>query len=144
MSRVKVDPQSHDVITGITLNRSTWNFPLVNVEHIRCNKSATEQRYIMSTKKQIVLNQTVNAGKSSFGLGTVVFLIFLTLKLAELGAVATWSWWWVTLPLWITPAIFCSIFAGVGLIWLLLMMIAGVGSLLMSGTPNAKIRNFRG
>jgi len=98
----------------------------------------------MSTKKQIVLNQTVNAGKSSFGLGTVVFLIFLTLKLAELGAVATWSWWWVTLPLWITPAIFCSIFAGIGLVWLLLMLIAGVGSLLMSGTPNAKIRNFRG
>lgn len=31
----------------------------------------------------------------------LVFLIFLTLKLAGIGAVATWSWWWVTAPLWI-------------------------------------------
>tara|TARA_R110000824_G_C14965656_1_gene652526 strand:+ start:179 stop:409 length:231 start_codon:yes stop_codon:yes gene_type:complete len=37
-----------------------------------------------------------------FGL---IFLIFLTLKLAEIGVVATWSWWWVTCPLWILPAI---------------------------------------
>lgn len=31
----------------------------------------------------------------------VLFLIFLVLKLAEVGAVAHWSWWWVTSPLWI-------------------------------------------
>jgi hypothetical protein len=35
------------------------------------------------------------------GLGTILFLIFLTLKLAGWGVVATWSWWWVTCPLWI-------------------------------------------
>ena len=29
-----------------------------------------------------------------------VFLVFLVLKLAEIGPVATWSWWWVTAPLW--------------------------------------------
>lgn len=34
-------------------------------------------------------------------IGTVLFLIFLTLKLAEVGPVANWSWWWVTSPLWI-------------------------------------------
>lgn len=28
------------------------------------------------------------------------FLVFLTLKLAEVGVVAAWSWWWVTAPLW--------------------------------------------
>ena len=33
-------------------------------------------------------------------LSVIVFLIFLTLKLAEIGQVATWSWWWVTAPLW--------------------------------------------
>lgn len=37
----------------------------------------------------------------SIGLGTVVFLIFLVLKLAGIGQVANWSWWWVTSPLWI-------------------------------------------
>lgn len=38
---------------------------------------------------------------NGIGIGTVLFLIFLTLKLAGIGQVATWSWWWVTSPLWI-------------------------------------------
>jgi hypothetical protein len=38
---------------------------------------------------------------NGLGLGTILFLIFLTLKLAEVGPVAQWSWWWVTSPLWI-------------------------------------------
>jgi hypothetical protein len=38
---------------------------------------------------------------NGIGLGTVLFLIFLTMKLAEVGQIATWSWWWVTSPLWI-------------------------------------------
>jgi hypothetical protein len=29
-----------------------------------------------------------------------VFLVFLTLKLAGIGTVAQWSWWWVTAPIW--------------------------------------------
>jgi hypothetical protein len=44
------------------------------------------------------------------GLGTILFLIFLTLKLAEVGPVAKWSWWWVTSPLWI-PLIFVGTIA---------------------------------
>ena len=42
-----------------------------------------------------------NKGSKGLGLGTILFLIFLTLKLAGLGVVATWSWWWVSSPLWI-------------------------------------------
>jgi len=34
-----------------------------------------------------------------------VFLVFLVLKLAEIGKVATWSWWWVTAPLWVPVAV---------------------------------------
>ena len=41
------------------------------------------------------------ATNNGIGIGTVLFLIFLTLKLAGIGQVATWSWWWVTSPLWI-------------------------------------------
>jgi hypothetical protein len=43
-----------------------------------------------------------NASKASsgIGLGGIVFVVFLVLKLAEIGVVATWSWWWVTAPLW--------------------------------------------
>jgi hypothetical protein len=35
-----------------------------------------------------------------FGIGMVLFIIFLILKLTETGVVAKWSWWAVTCPLW--------------------------------------------
>jgi len=44
------------------------------------------------------MNKETNSG---LGLGMILFLIFMTLKLT--GNIA-WSWWWVTSPLWI-PAI---------------------------------------
>jgi hypothetical protein len=45
-----------------------------------------------------------NKTEESSGLGIVpiIFLIFLTLKLGGWGIVATWSWWWVFSPLWIS------------------------------------------
>ena len=42
-----------------------------------------------------------NSKKKAFPVFTILFLIFLTLKLAEVGQVAAWSWWWVTAPLWL-------------------------------------------
>jgi len=36
------------------------------------------------------------------GLGGAVFIVFLVLKLTGL---ITWSWWWVTAPLWIPLAV---------------------------------------
>ena len=53
-----------------------------------------------------------NSKSTSIGLSTILFLIFLTLKLAGIGEVATWSWWWVTSPLWI-PLV---LVVGVGII----------------------------
>jgi hypothetical protein len=41
------------------------------------------------------------------GLGSVLFIVFLVLKLTE---VIAWSWWWVTAPLWIPFAIMIVIF----------------------------------
>jgi len=38
------------------------------------------------------------SGSSGLGFGTILFLIFLVLKLT--GHI-NWSWWWVTAPLWI-------------------------------------------
>lgn len=38
-----------------------------------------------------------NNGIGVFGL---TFIVFLFLKLGEIGAVAEWSWWQVTAPLW--------------------------------------------
>lgn len=34
----------------------------------------------------------------------VLVLIFITLKLAQIGLVANWSWWWVLSPIWIPIA----------------------------------------
>jgi len=41
------------------------------------------------------------ASGNGIGLGTILFLILLTLKLAEIGPVQYWSWWAVTAPLWL-------------------------------------------
>ena len=53
---------------------------------------------------------------NGIGLGTVLFLIFLTLKLAEIGPVQYWSWWWVTSPLWIPLLLVLAILGIAGLV----------------------------
>jgi hypothetical protein len=57
--------------------------------------------------------------KSGLGIGTILFLIFLTLKLGGWGIVATWSWWWVFSPLWIPIAIILLIIIFAGIISLI-------------------------
>ena len=47
-----------------------------------------------------------------FGLGTVLFLIFLVLKLTN---TIDWSWWWVTAPLWIPFLIAFSLLTVLGI-----------------------------
>jgi hypothetical protein len=56
---------------------------------------------------------------NGIGLGTVLFLIFLTLKLAEVGPVQYWSWWWVTSPLWIPLSLVLVVLAIAGfIVWI--------------------------
>jgi hypothetical protein len=52
------------------------------------------------------------ATTGGLGIGTVLFLIFLTLKLAEVGPVAKWSWWWVTFPLY-APILLAMVILGI-------------------------------
>lgn len=49
---------------------------------------------------------------SGLGLGSVLFVVFLVLKLV---GVITWSWWWITAPLWIPAGFGAVIFAVAGL-----------------------------
>jgi hypothetical protein len=42
---------------------------------------------------------------ASFPILGILGLIFVTLKLTEIGVVATWSWWWVLSPFWIPFAV---------------------------------------
>lgn len=62
-----------------------------------------------------------NKTTGGMGLGTLLFLIFLVMKLAGIGSVANWSWWWVTAPLWI-PA---TIVIGLALLIVLIKLIKG-------------------
>jgi hypothetical protein len=51
---------------------------------------------------------------SGLGLGMILFLIFMVLKLT--GDI-NWSWWWVTAPLWI-PVILVGVFLLVSIFFL--------------------------
>ena len=60
--------------------------------------------------------ETVSSGVISlFGM---LAIVFMTLKLTQIGPVATWSWWWVLSPIWIPFALS---------ILILLVMVAIVG-----------------
>jgi len=51
-----------------------------------------------------------NENKSNgIGLGVILFLIFMTLKLT--GNI-DWSWWWITSPLWI-PFVAAAVILGI-------------------------------
>ena len=63
---------------------------------------------------------SVKESKSIISLSTGVFLVFLFLKLAEIGQVTTWSWWWVTSPLWIPLATIGIILAVVVIVAIIL------------------------
>ena len=49
----------------------------------------------------------------SFPTLTVLFIVFLILKLTE---TITWSWWWVTAPLWFPFALLVAFFVIVFLV----------------------------
>lgn len=67
----------------------------------------------MSSQKVVVNNNSVS-------LAGLLFIVFLVLKLT---GVITWSWWWVTAPLWGGLAIILAFF-------LIGLVIAGVAALI--------------
>ena len=52
-------------------------------------------------------NQNEKKTSGSIGILTILFVVFLVLKLV---GVISWSWWWVTAPLWM-PLALAVIFA---------------------------------
>jgi hypothetical protein len=57
-------------------------------------------------------NKTVYVGKEN--VCTLTFIVFLVLKLC---GTITWSWWWVTAPLWIPFGLLIVIAFIVGIIY---------------------------
>ena len=52
------------------------------------------------------------SSSSGIGIGMILFLIFMVLKLTNH---IDWSWWWITSPLWI-PVSFLILFFVIGYI----------------------------
>ncbi len=61
-----------------------------------------------------------NASGGGIGIGMILFLIFMILKLCN---VIAWSWWWVTAPLWIPIGIVVGIMLVAGIIGFVLHVI---------------------
>lgn len=53
---------------------------------------------------------SVSRGGNGIGIGTILFIVFLVLKLTH---VIDWSWWWVFAPLWV-PLTIVVVLAGLG------------------------------
>ena len=65
----------------------------------------------------------------SIGLFGAVFLIFLVLKLVGVEPVGSWSWWWVTSPLWGIPALIIGAMVfGVGSVGFIALLATLVGA----------------
>lgn len=58
----------------------------------------------------------------SFSPMFVLFLVFLALKLLEIGPFTDMSYLWITAPLWIPVAIFL----GIIVLWFVVMVIVGI------------------
>ena len=67
-----------------------------------------------------------SAASSGIGLGGALFITFLVLKLTH---VISWSWLWVTAPLWGGLAIFFAVLLCFGGFVLAMMAIDAIGSL---------------
>lgn len=62
------------------------------------------------------------ASSGGIGIGMILFLIFLALKLT--GNI-DWSWWWVTSPLWI-PLVFVLLLIGMFAAFIGLSVLASI------------------
>ena len=59
-----------------------------------------------------------NKSTGGIGLGMILFLIFMVLKLTNN---IDWSWWWVTAPLWAPLVLAVVIFAIIGIVMVIKM-----------------------
>lgn len=54
-------------------------------------------------------SNTSSSSRGGIGFAGLLTILFIGLKLGGVGAVATWSWWWVLSPLWIGLALWLAV-----------------------------------
>ena len=64
---------------------------------------------IIQNRKDEKVKETKTVRSGGIGFCGLLAIVFIALKLAGIGAVATWSWWWVLSPLWIPFALVLGI-----------------------------------
>ena len=69
------------------------------------------------------MNTQTSASTGGVGLGGLLFVLFLGLKLTHY---IDWSWWWVTAPLWAPTVTVLGVAAICGLLWALFMACAAL------------------
>ena len=57
------------------------------------------------------MSETKTVRSGGIGFCGLLAIVFIALKLAGIGAVATWSWWWVLSPLWIPVVLVLAVAA---------------------------------
>jgi len=60
---------------------------------------------IIENRKDEKVKETKTVRSGGIGFCGLLAIVFIALKLAGIGAVANWSWWWVLSPLWIPFAV---------------------------------------
>ena len=63
------------------------------------------ENIITNKGKSNNMSETKTVKSGGIGFCGLLAIVFIALKLAGIGAVANWSWWWVLSPLWIPIAI---------------------------------------
>lgn len=58
--------------------------------------------------------------RSGIGFLGLLAIVFIGLKLAGVGVVASWSWWWVLAPLWVVPVFLFSL---AGVLWIVYLIL---------------------
>ena len=91
--------------------------PTGRFEYLGLDERATDSFIYEVLDEHSLIIETASGQETSQGIGLagIVFIIFLVLKLAEIGQVARWSWWWVTSPLWLPIMAMLAIYVLYGL-----------------------------
>ena len=68
------------------------------------------------------MSKTTSSSSGGIGFFGLLAVVFITLKLCQIGEVANWSWWWVLSPLWIPFAIVLALVVIAGIIALVILL----------------------
>lgn len=92
-------------------SQNNFSLQRLTTRHYESIVRFTFQIETQAVKDTRMSKVTVRGGGSGIGLAGLLGLLFIGLKLGGVGVVATWSWFWVLSPFWISIAFLLAILA---------------------------------